>query len=146
MPYSDVGVWFHSRRPEDQYDTWKSAAEAFVKATEEYLYDTKSPAYFNASFLAWHIGQYDVDKVSSGHAFNQATYDHEQAAAMPVAPVATSADQYIGFPGYPVQAHQNPAIDTGPTDPGAGAVGSPPAVAPVPAPAPPVVAPDPAVK
>ena len=143
MPYSDQdGRWYSDRRPEDQYDTWKSAAEAFVKHVEVYLYDKTSPFYFDPGYIGWCINQYDTNKVSSGHAFNKDTYVAPAAAAVPVQPDGLlPADTFIGAIPYAADAKASTAIDTGPADPGSGAVATPPAV-PVPDPVP-VVVPDP---
>ena len=149
MPYSDQdGSWYSDRLRTPQGDTWKASAERLAAAVESFLYDVKSPAYGNVSQLSWHISAYDVDKIGSGHSFNQTPYDPAQAALVHPAPHDSSDDAYEGYPGYPADAKLSDHINTGPTDPGASApvavvLGAPPVVE-APAPAPVVAPVDPA--
>jgi len=121
MPYSTQdGSWYSDRRPMDQYDTWKSAAETLAAHVETYLFDKKSPFFQDPVYLSWCLSQYDTNKVSSGHAFNADTYSAVHAAAVPVHPAdLLPDDHYQGAIGYPADAKASPAYDTGPNDPGA---------------------------
>jgi hypothetical protein len=142
MPFTNDGVWFSDRRVPDSGDPWHSASEQLAYDVEEYLHDSKSPVYYDTSFLSWVVGRYDATKSSSGNLANAAQYD-PKAAAIVIPPQPGSDDSYSGFPGWPAGARQDPNIQTAPGEPGDGVAApkpAPPVVA-APAPAPEVPAP-----
>lgn len=74
MAYDNLGRYNHTRVLSDVRDPYKHSAETFVRACEDFLYNTESPVYGDTEFMAWAIAKFDASKQGSGRPWDVLDY------------------------------------------------------------------------
>lgn len=84
MPYNSFGQYLNPRTVGDlSGDAYRTSAEQLALRVEEFLYDTTSPRFGDAHFLAWSLAAFDHTKQGSGRAFDSVEYQDKETHNLP---------------------------------------------------------------